>query len=265
MGGDRVTAALLFAVAALVIGFSKTSIGGLASIAVAIFASLMPARESTAAILLLLITGDLVAVWHYRHDCDWSLLRRLIPAVLPGLAVGAAFLAVVNDDVLRRCIGGLLLAMAVLQLWLHARGRDDDAASEDMDDLSSSRESRDRGQAPRHRSALPTGLLAGFTTMTANAAGGVMTLYLVAQGVQKRRFLGTNACFFLGVNLCKLPFSAGLGLFGPGTLQRTALLVPLVLAGAWAGLHTARRLSQAHFDRAVLAATVVSALALVLR
>ena len=66
----------------------------------------MPARESTAAILLLLIVGDIVAVWHYRRDADLSLLKRLIPAVLPGLVLGALFLAVVDDTVLRRSIGG---------------------------------------------------------------------------------------------------------------------------------------------------------------
>ena len=101
--------------------------------------------------------------------------------------------------------------------------------------------------------------------MTANAAGPVMTLYLVAQGVEKRRFLGTSALFFFGVNLCKVPFSVGLGLFSVETLWRTALLAPLVLVGTWVGLHTARRLSQTRFDQAVLAATVVSALALVVR
>jgi uncharacterized membrane protein YfcA len=101
--------------------------------------------------------------------------------------------------------------------------------------------------------------------MTANAAGPVMTLYLVAQGVEKRRFLGTSALFFFGVNLCKVPFSAGLGLFNLATLWHTALLVPLVLVGCWVGLHTARRLSQTRFDQAVLAATVASALALVVR
>jgi uncharacterized protein len=242
-----VLTAALFTVAALVIGFSKTSIGGLASIAIAIFASLMPARESTAAILLLLITGDLVAVWHYRRDADLALLRRLIPAVLPGLVLGAAFLAVVDDTVLRRSIGGLLLVMAGLQLLLRWRSPDTSA-------VGSSRSA-----------ALGTGLAAGFTTMTANAAGAVMTLYLVAQGVEKRRFLGTGALFFFGVNLCKVPFSAGLGLFGADTLARTAALAPAVLLGAWAGLHTVRRLSQARFDQAVLAATAVSALALVVR
>src|SRR5688500_3367894 len=114
----------LLAVAALLVGWAKTSIGGLASISVAIFASLMPARESTAAILLLLITGDLVAVWKYRHHADWGLLRKLVPTVLPGLALGAAFLAVVDDGVLRRSIGVLLLLMAALQLMLQWRSPD---------------------------------------------------------------------------------------------------------------------------------------------
>jgi len=238
---------LLLAVAALLVGYAKTSIGGLASISIAIFASVMPARESTAAILVLLITGDLVAVWHYRQHADWALLRSLVPTVLPGLALGAAFLAVVDDTVLRRSIGVLLLLMAVLQLVLQWRSPDATAVG-------------------RSRPAtVSTGLAAGFTTMTANAAGAVMTLYLVARGVGKAQFLGTGALFFLGVNLCKIPFSAGLGLFSVATLERTALLIPLVLLGAWAGLHTARRLTQAGFDRAVLAATVVAAVALVVR
>jgi hypothetical protein len=238
---------LLLGTAALVIGFSKTAVGGLASIAIAIFAAVLPTRESTAAILLLLIIGDVVAVWHYRRDADLGLLKRLIPTVIPGLALGALFLAWVDDLTLRRSIGGLLLVMALLQLSLKWRSPDTTRV------------------ASSHSAALVTGIASGFATMTANAAGAVMTLYLVAQGVEKRRFLGTGALFFFGVNLCKVPFSAGLGLFSAETLWRTVLLAPLVLVGTWVGLHTARRLSQVHFDRAVLAATIVSALVLVLR
>lgn len=239
------TATLLLAAAGLVIGFSKTAIGGLASIAIAIFASVMPAKESTAAILLLLITGDLVAVWHYRH-ADWSLLRRLIPGILPGLGLGALFLAVVDDTTLRRGIGVLLLVLAGLQLllkWL----------------------SPERALGTSYAAGLGTGIAAGFTTMTANAAGAIMTLYLVAQVVDKRRFLGTGAVLFFGVNVTKVPFSVGLGLMHWDTVRLSLLLAPAVLLGAWIGLHTAKRLSQLHFDRAVLAATVVSALALVIR
>jgi uncharacterized protein len=241
------TTLALLGVAALLVGFAKTAIGGVGSIAIAIFAVALPTRESTAAILVLLLVGDVVAVWHYRRDADLGLIGRLIPAVLPGLALGALFLAHVDDTTLRRCIGGLLLVLAAMQLALTWR-------TPDTSRIGTSR-----------TASIGTGVAAGIATMTANAAGPVMTLYLVAQGVEKRRFLGTSALFFFGVNLCKVPFSLGLGLFTAETFWRVTLLVPLVLVGAWVGLQTARRLSQSRFDQAVLAATVVSAIALVVR
>ena len=108
------------------------------------------------------------------------------------------------------------------------------------------------------------GLAAGFTTMVANAAGAVMTVYLVAQGVDKRRFLGTAAWFFLGVNLCKLPFSVGLGLVDASMLRTAALLAPAVLVGAAIGVVTVRHLGQRSFENAVLAASALSAVPLLL-
>ncbi len=147
----------------------------------------------------------------------------------------------VDDTTLRRAIGGLLLVLAALQLVLTWR-------SPDTARVGSSR-----------AAAIGTGAAAGFATMTANAAGPVMTLYLVAQGVEKRRFLGTSAIFFFGVNCARCRSASGSVSSASRRFWRTALLAPLVLVGTWIGLHTARRLSQTRFDQAVLAATVVSA------
>jgi len=236
---------LLLGTAALIVGFAKTAVGGLATIAVAVFASVMPTRESTAALLLLLLVGDAVAVLNYRRDCDWSLLRHLIPGVLPGLLLGALVLGGLDDLTLRRGIGVVLLALVLLQLVL-MRG---DPVAED---------------AWPWPLRAGTGVAAGFTTMVANAAGAVMTLYLVGQGVEKRRFLGTAAWFFLGVNLCKLPFSIGLGLIDQDMLVESLLLAPCVLVGAFVGIHVVRQMGQSSFDVTVLAASVISAVALVL-
>jgi len=245
--GGSVAAVLLMAIAAVIIGFSKTALGGLAVIAVAIFATVLPAKESTAAILALLIVGDLVAVWHYRHDADWALIRRLLPAVLPGLALGSVFLGLVSDAVLRRSIGAVLLVLVLLQLWV--KWRSDGEPS---------------GVHERRAAAWGAGTGVGFATMTANAAGAVMTLYLSASGITKRRFVGTNAWFFLIVNLAKVPFSVGLGLMHWQDVGRAGLLAPLVLAGGLLGYATVRRISQRGFDVAVLAAGALAAGALLL-
>ena len=188
----------LMVVAALIIGYSKTALGGLAVISVAIFATIMPAKESTAAILAVLMVGDLVACWHYRRDADWCLIRRLLPAVLPGLVLGTLFLRVVDDTVLKRSIGGVLLVLVLLQLWLKTRGSGATASA------THERPCRHSTRRPVAR-AWSAGTAAGFATMTANAAGAVMTLYLSASGIDKRRFVGTNAWFFLIVNATKVP------------------------------------------------------------
>ena len=269
---------VLFVVAALIVGYSKTAVGGLAVISVVIFASLLPTKESTGALLLVLIVGDLVAVWHYRRDADWSLIRELLPLVVPGLLLGAAFLAVVDDRVLRRSIGVLLLVLCLLQLLLQVRTRRATTATSTPSTATTAAaaaraESADRTilhsptvETRRRRGpALLAGLGAGFATMTANAAGAVMTLFLVARGVEKRRFVGTGAWFFLGVNLIKVPFSLGLGLIHLADLWRAIALGPAVVVGGWVGLHTIRRISQARFEQVVLLASALAATALIVR
>ena len=227
--------------AALLVGFAKTAIGGLATVAVALFAGVLPARESTAALLLLLLVGDTLAISVYRRHCDWSLLQRLVPGVLPGLGLGAVALALLGDRTIEVAIGLIILMLVVAQL------------------VTSRRED---GPPWSGRAKAGTGVAAGFTTMVANAGGPVMTLYLVAQDVNKQRFLGTAAWFFLGVNLCKLPFSVGLGLVHRDMLVTTAVLAPLVLLGGVGGVLVVRRIGQRSFDAAVLLASLVSALAL---
>lgn len=236
---------LAMALGGALIGFSKTSFGGLGAVAVALFALGLPARESTAAVLLLLLTGDAVALRHYGRDVQWRTLAHLLPAVLPGLALGALFINLVDDTAMRRTIAFILLAMVGLRLVQR------------------------RAPAPT-RPAHPlvtagTGLAAGFTTMTANAAAPVMALFLLARRFEKSRYLGTNAWFFALVNLCKVPFTAALGLFTPNVLLLAALLVPTVLAGTVIGRRIVTRVSQRQFERATTAATALACVVLLLR
>lgn len=241
--------ALVLAVfAAFVIGVSKTSVGGVAALAVGIFGGLMPAKESTAAVLLLLIIGDVVGVWAYHKHADWGLLKKLLPAVLPGIALGALFVHFVPDVGLKKFIGVILVVMLGLQLWTRRKPA----------------QVSDEAKQMHPAATISTGVAAGFTTMTANAAGPVMSLYLLAARVDKTRFLGTGAWYFLIINLTKVPFSAALGLFHMSTLWLTLMLLPAVLLGTWLGRVLSKKVSQLWFERLTLAATAVAAVAMLL-
>lgn len=243
---------LWLTLAAFLVGFAKTAIGGVAALAVVIFASVLPARESTGALLPLLLCGDLVAVTYYRRHADWGTLLRLVPGVVPGLVLGAAFIAVVDNDVMVRGIGLVLLVMTGLHLW-QRRGR----GTGPLEAVAAIR--------PHVAVTLLVGLAAGFATMTANAAGAVMTVYLIMAGLRKLELLGTGAWFFLAVNLAKVPFSAGLSLISTDSLVTDVLLVPAMLAGAAVGVAVIHRVSQRGFELAALALTAVASMILLLR
>lgn len=238
----------LLLLAAVLVGFAKTALGGAGSLAVVLFAAALPARESTGALLPLLLCGDLVAVAIYRRHGSWTTLGRLLPGVLPGLVLGAVFVAVVDDRIMRATIGLVLLAMTGIQIAQRARGHRAQETS-----------------LGEHRGlSVVAGVVAGFTTMTANAGGPVMTLYLVMTGLPMLQMLGTVAWFFLAVNVAKVPFSAGLGLISPASLAMDLALVPAMLAGGAIGVLTVSRMAQRTFEIAALTLGAIAAGILVL-
>lgn len=243
---------LLLGVAAVVVGFAKTALGGVGGIAAVLFAMVLPARESTGALLPLLIAGDVLAVTLYRRHAQWGLLLRLLPWVVVGTVVGAGFVAVVDDRVMRVAIGVLLVLVSLLGLALRRSGLRDHLAADAV-----------RG-IPHLVAATLAGVLAGFATMVANAAGPVTTLYLLLSGLAMLAFLGTTAWFFLIVNVIKVPFSLGLGLISAGSLLLDAMLVPALLVGAGLGVLLIRRISQARFEQYALSLSAVAAAMLLL-
>ena len=111
----------MLAIAAGCVGFAKTAIGGIGMVAVALFAVVLPARESTGALLPLLIAGDVVAVTAYRRHASRRTVLALLPGVVPGLFLGALFLAAVGDATLRLVLASTLLVLTGWQLVLRLR------------------------------------------------------------------------------------------------------------------------------------------------
>jgi hypothetical protein len=108
------------------------------------------------------------------------------------------------------------------------------------------------------------GLFAGITTMVANAAGPVMSLYLLAMRLEKLEFLGTGAAFFLLINWIKVPFAVQLGLINASSLSLNLRLLPVVALGALLGRPIIVRLNQRLFENAVVLVTAIAAMRLLL-
>ena len=263
---------ILLMVVASLCGIAKTALPGAATIAVALCAAVMPAKESTGVILLMLMTGDLLAVWSYRRDADFHMLRRLVPAVLTGVGAGALFLHLASNDSTRRLIGVILLLLVAITLAQRrstSRRAPDGASAaqapsppaptlETQEATTTLATSTTSGRLAR----LVYGSLAGFTTMVANAGGPVTSMYFLACRYPVKAFLGTTAWFFFLVNLVKLPFSISAGLVNTTTMSLTAICAPVVIVSALAGRRLAERMDQRVFEPVIVALTIISALPL---
>ena len=106
------------------------------------------------------------------------------------------------------------------------------------------------------------GVLVGITTMIANAAGPVSTLYFLSVRLPKWNLIGTSSFLFFVINLCKIPFSAQLGLTNAYSLSLGLILAPLVIAGFFCGRKLAAMMPQKPFERFLLICTAIGAVKL---
>lgn len=232
--------------AAVCIGLSKTGFSGIGMVAVLLMAQVMPAKESTGAVLPLLIVADLFAVGTFRRFTVWRHLAKMLPPAVLGIVAGWLLMPHLSAKGFGPVIGWMVVALVALTVAQKVSGKLSAAAVE-------------------HPSiAWPLGWIAGVTTMLANAAGPVMTVYLLACRLPKYEFVGTAAWFFFIVNVVKVPFSASLGLINPSSLLLNLLLVPGVVAGVAGGRFLLGKINQRAFEWLMVAFSLAGGVRLIL-
>ena len=215
---------------ALCLGFSKTGFPGLAIINVLIIAELFGAKNSVGIILPMLIVCDLLVYPLFRKYASWKMVWPLVPVTL-GAVVGAwLLLDALDDQTARRVIGIIILFMLVLQLIREFR-------REFLEHLPDSRFFQ-----------WFSCLLIGVSTMLANAAGPVYSIWALVHHMKKEDFLGVGARLFLLVNLFKVPFLGQLKLINFESLFLNALLLPALVIGILLGKRLIYLIPQRTFE-----------------
>ncbi len=242
------------ALAALIIGFSKTGIPGTGILMVPIMASVFGARPSVGATLPMLVFADCFAVAFYRTHAQWDRLRSLVPWVISGLLIGTYLLRYLGThsggkDFLGPIIGSIVLVMLGLSLLRGKLG--------------------DRLVPHSKEGTAVTGVVAGFSTMVSNAAGPIMGIYMTATGMPKDQLMGTSAWYFFIFNLSKIPLLLWLTYDNPKEpmiTQQTFIfnlqMFPVILIGALSGKWLLKYIPQKPFNTSILVLSAAAALKL---
>jgi uncharacterized membrane protein YfcA len=232
--------------AAVSIGLSKAGFSGISMVSVVLLADLFGAKVSVGLALPLLIAADLMAYPAFLKHGSWAPVWKLLGPALIGLLAGWWLLGVIPDDVARRIIGACVLLMVVLQVVRNAR----------PGLVAMLSHSRGFG--------ISAGVLGGFATMLANAAGPVIQLYLLARKIPKMELIGIGARFFLLINLIKVPLNARLALITRESLWDNLLLLPGVIVGILVGKWLIQRVPQAAFEWMILGFSLLAGLRLLI-
>ena len=93
-----------------------------------------------------------------------------------------------------------------------------------------------------------SGMMIGTSTIMANAAGPVFSIYALVEKMTKETFLGLGARCFLLVNILKLPLVANLGLINTESLKIDLFVLPGIFAGIFIGRKVIQVVPQKLFE-----------------
>ena len=232
---------VILCISAVLIGINKTGLPGLGLLPVVMLANTFDIGISTGIQLGMLCLADIPAAWYYRKTVNKGQLIRLIPAALVGIGIGSLVLRVTDKNSLNLLIGIVILGLCVFSLL--------------KDKIF-----KDKEKVPTHW-AFSTffGLLAGFTTQVANAAGPVMAIYLISMLFEKKEYMGTAAWYFFLLNWTKLPIFWSEGRITPESVRADLIMIPLLLVGAWIGIKLLNKMPQKLFEQIVLVLSAIAA------
>ncbi len=237
---------ILSVACAIMIGMAKTGIQGIGTLVVPLMAFIFGGMPSSGLVLPMLVMADIFGVVYYHRNAEWKTVFKVLPWSLAGIFIGLITGINISGEQFKHLIGILVIISLVVMVWLEMR------------------KSKNGNNVP-HKAwfAIPFGTAGGFSTMIGNAAGPIMSVYLLSMNLNKNTFIGTAAWFFFIVNVVKLPLQIwGWHNITSKTLGFNLILLPAIAFGAFAGIRIVKVIPENGYRWFVVVATFISAIAL---
>lgn len=236
----------VISIAALSIGMSKTGVQGIMLMIVPLMAMAFGAKESTGVILPMLCMADIIAVAYYKRIADWKVVAKLLPTAILGFFLAIGVDNMIPNGQFRQLMGWTLMLALIVMIWSEIFGKEN------------------RWMKKWWYAAI-FGLLGGFTTMLGNAAGPVMSVYLLSMRKEKMEYIGINAWFFLVVNLLKVPLQAFVwDNITWDSLQLNLVMLPVIGIGSLIGIRIVKLLPEKIFRRFIQIVTILSVILMII-
>jgi uncharacterized protein len=225
--------ATIFFIAAFVRGYSGF---GFAALAVSGAGLVTDPMQIVPVVILADIILTIQQARSIRHHIQWRRVATLFAGCLAGVPLSVWALTQIGTDLARAVISIYILAMSALLLmgWTLRRATGDIAH-------------------------VGTGLISGLANGA--AVGGLpVAVFFAAQPISAAAFRATLIAYFTLLDLWTLPIMMAGGLISGDTLLATALGLPLMIGGIWAGSRRFLHAEPASFRRFAIVLLAILAL-----
>lgn len=232
--------------AAFLVGFSKTGVGGVMMLAIPLLASAFGGRDSTGIMLPMLLIGDIFAIIYYHRSTEWKNVVIPLPWALAGLIFGAVIGKYISDEIFIKMIGIIILICLGILIYTEIKGQNFKVPDKAW-------------------FYIVVGILSGFTSMIGNAAGPIFSIYLLALGFKKNNFMGISAWFFFLINFTKVPLQVFVWHnIGIKSIIIAFIMIPVIAIGAILGAIILKKINEKFFRYLVIAMTAIASIRLLI-
>ena len=173
------------------------------------------------------------------RDVIWGELKLLVPPTIAGVIAGALLFKNLDNVLLLRLLGVLIISFALYVLAVRHFGLPQIRCSQ--------------------RWALPVGFVGALIdTMFGGGGGTLVVIYMHMRGIGKMQFRATVATLWFFEMIARLAGYTLSGFYTLSTLLLVALMLPVVWAGTYVGEHISNRISQDTFSKVLAIVLLLS-------
>lgn len=217
-------------------GAAKGGLGGGAAVATPLMALTIPPAQAAAIMLPVLCLMDIAGVRAYFRRWDRRILRIIVPAGVIGTVLGGLTISYMSDDWIRILLGSVALGFLAWTFFPR----------------------RTSVEKPGSGAGWFWAMVSGFSSFITHSGSPPVMVYLLPQKLDKDTFVATSLVYFFALNYAKILPYLWLRLFDLRVLATAALLVPVGIAGIYAGLWMQRRIDVRWFYRLIYALLLVT-------
>lgn len=243
-GAAQVGLAALVVFAALMVrGMSGFGAG---IIAIPLLVFIMPIHTAVPMMGLLVFVLFIFLTVRDRREVIWDELKLLVPTTLLGVIAGAVLFKNLDNVLLLRLLGALIISFAAYVLAIQHFG---------LPEIRCSR-----------KWALPAGFVgAAIDTMFGGGGGTLVVIYMHLRGIGKTQFRATVATLWFFEMIARLAGYTLSGFYTLSTLLLAAIMLPVMWAGTYVGEHISNRISQDTFSKVLAVVLLLSGISVLVK